>query len=234
MKEGCKDELTTHWHMNTLRIISVPLRSMRTSTQATKAMQNLSRLLVLIAVFALGGWLAYRFLPPRPKGVENASVLLEQIRTVAKLSTVEGEFSEIYNYDEYQGYFTFFWDKKVLVRVRATVAAGYNLEKMTVEADAATHTIRIRNVPAPEILSIDHSLDYYDISTGIFTNFTEADYNRIHQRAKDLIREQAERSTLLQSAREQGDKIFGTIRFLGESNGWKVDIETPSPSLWKR
>jgi Protein of unknown function (DUF4230) len=88
-------------------------------------MKSFTQLLLAALAFCLGGFFTYKyFTPSRP--VENASVLLEQIRTVAKLSTVEGQFSEIYNYSEYQGYFTFFWDKKVLVRVRATVSAGYD------------------------------------------------------------------------------------------------------------
>ncbi|MDX1910152.1 MAG: DUF4230 domain-containing protein, partial [Saprospiraceae bacterium] len=96
---------------------------------------RLPQFLLLLAAFLIGGWLSWRYFSSGPKPVEDASVLLEKIQTVAKLSTVEGTFSEIYNYSEYQGYFTFFWDKKVLVRVRATVSAGYNLERLQVEAD---------------------------------------------------------------------------------------------------
>ena len=81
---------------------------------------------------------------------------------------MEGTFSEIYNYSEYQGYFTFFWDKKILVRVRATVSAGYDLERLQMEADPIIKTIHISGLPKPEILSIDHTLDYYDISEGAF------------------------------------------------------------------
>ena len=36
-------------------------------------------------------------------------MLLEKIQAVSKLITVEGQFSEIYNYSEYQGYFSLLW-----------------------------------------------------------------------------------------------------------------------------
>ena len=178
----------------------------------------------ILFAFILGGWLAYRIFAPQPKPVESASILLERIRKVVKLTTVEGEFSEIYSYSEYSGYFTWLWDKKALVRVNATVAAGYDLTTLKIEADSSARVLRIGPLPEPQILSIDHTLDYYDVSTGFFTAFSPEDYNRMNQRAKDLIREQALKSNLLPSAKEQADKIFEIVRFMAESTGWRVEI----------
>lgn len=183
-----------------------------------------SQFLVIVIAFLVGGWLSWRYFSAGPKSVEDSSVLLEKIQTVAKLSTVEGTFSEIYNYSEYQGYFTFFWDKKILVRVRATVSAGYNLERMHMEADPVSKTIYMGGLPKPEILSIDHSLDYYDISEGLFTSFSPEDYNRINQRAKDLIRDNALKSNLLTQADEQGAKMLDLVRFMVESAGWHLEV----------
>ncbi|MCC7466053.1 MAG: DUF4230 domain-containing protein [Saprospiraceae bacterium] len=181
--------------------------------------------LLVIAAFLLGGWLSWRYLTSQgAKPVEDSTVLLEKIQAVAKLSTVEGTFSEIYNYSEYQGYFTFFWDKKVLVRVRATVSAGYDLEKLNITADAATKTIRMSGLPKPQILSIDHNLDYYDISEGLFSSFSPEDYTRINQRAKDLIRDSALRSNLLTEADKQGAKMLDLMRFMIEGAGWKLEV----------
>ncbi len=178
----------------------------------------------LLLTFVLGAWLTYRYLAPRSRPVENASVLLEKIRAVVKLTTVEGDFSEIYNYNEYSGYFTWLWDKKALVQVNATVAAGYDLGNLNITADSVAHVLRIGPLPDPQILSIDHTLKYYDLSTGLFTEFSPEDYNRMNERAKDLIREQALKSDQLPSARKQADQIFEIIRFMAESTGWKVEI----------
>jgi hypothetical protein len=142
---------------------------------------------------------------------------------VCKLTTGEGQFSEIYNYNEYQGYFTWLWDKKVLVRVQATVSAGYDLDNLQLEVDSAARVIRLRALPEPQILSIDHTMDYYDISNGLFTEFSAEDYNRIQARAKGLIREQALKSNLLPAARTQGEKIVELIRFMAEGAGWKTE-----------
>lgn len=185
--------------------------------------KNFSRILLLLATFLLGGWLSYRYFAPHSKPVEDSAVLLEKIQEVAKLITVEGEFSEIYNYSEYQGYFTMLWDKKVLVRVRAKVSAGYDLNNLHMEADPATKTIRMSALPEPEILSIDHTLDYYDISEGLFASFSPEDYNRINQKAKDLIRDEALKSGLLDAARTQAGQMLDLVRFMAESAGWKVE-----------
>jgi hypothetical protein len=181
-------------------------------------------LLPILLAFLVGGWLSWHYFSSGPKGVEDSSVLLEKIQAVAKLSTVEGTFSEIYNYSEYQGYFTFFWDKKVLVRVRATVSAGYDLEHLNIVADPSTKTIRMSGLPKPEILSIDHTLDYYDISEGLFASFTPEDYTRVNQRAKDLIRDNAQKSSLLKEADVQGAKMLDLMRFMIEGAGWKLQI----------
>ena len=157
-------------------------------------------------------------------------MLLEKIQAVTKLITVEGQFSEVYNYSEYQGYFSMFWDKKVLVRVRATVSAGYDLNHLNLEADPQTKVMRMSALPEPQILSIDHTLDYYDISEGLFASFTPEDYNRINQRAKDLIRDQALKSSLMPAARDQAAKMLDLIRFMVESAGWRLDIRDVPPS----
>jgi hypothetical protein len=182
-------------------------------------------LVLLVAAFLLGGWLSWKYFDSkRAKPSEEATVLLEKIRAVTKLSTVEGTFSEVYNYSEYQGYFTFFWDKKVLVRVRATVSAGYNLEHLNIQAEPNTKTIRINGIPKAEILSIDHELDYYDISEGIFNSFKPEDYNRINKRAKDLVRDQAMKSNLLSLAEEQGAEMLELLQFMVEGAGWHLEV----------
>ena len=188
-----------------------------------KTMRSTSFLTILIA-FLIGGWLSWRYFSSGSRPIEDSTVLLEKIQAVAKLSTVEGTFSEIYNYSEYQGYFSFLWDKKILVRVRATVSAGYNLERLNMEADPVTKTIRMSGLPKPEILSIDHSLDYYDITEGLFASFTPEDYTRINQRAKDLIRDSAMKSTLLSEADVQGAKMLDLVRFMVEGAGWKLQV----------
>jgi predicted SPOUT superfamily RNA methylase MTH1 len=163
---------------------------------------------------------------------ENSTVLLERIRQAAKLVTVEGYFSEIYDYKDYYGYDLSFFRKKALMRVKAKVSVGYDLEKMKITADQATKTIRITGVPPAEIISIEHDLDYYDVQEGIFNSFSPEDYNKLNANAKNFIREQALKSDLTQQAARQRNFIFETMRFMAESTGWKLETEgIQNPSL---
>jgi hypothetical protein len=151
------------------------------------------------------------------------------MQTVAKLVTVEGYFTELYSHKDYWRYDWWIFRKKALLRVKARVSVGYDLEGLDIKADTATKTITIRNIPKePEIISIDHSIDYYDISEGSFNTFTPEDYNKLNKKARDLIEQKAKESDLIKQAREQGIEIINLIQFIGESAGWTVQQESAS------
>jgi len=154
---------------------------------------------------------------------EQSQVLLEKIKTVAKLVTVEGYFSEVYDYQDYWKYDISPLRKKALVRIKAKVSVGYDLTQMKIEAFPDQKKMVISNLPDPSILSIDHDLDYYDISQGTFNSFTEADYNKINRNAKEMIRKNAETSDLFIAAEVQSNQLLDIIRFMVEGAGWTID-----------
>lgn len=152
-------------------------------------------------------------------------VLLERIKQVAKLVTVEGYFSEIYDYKDYYGYDLSLFRKKALIRVKAKVSVGYDLEKMKVTSDPTTQTIRLSGIPAAEILSIEHDLDYYDVQEGFFNEFSTEDYDKLNASAKEFIRKKALESDLVKTATTQRNSLLETMRFMTESMGWKLEVE---------
>ncbi|HNE49242.1 MAG TPA: DUF4230 domain-containing protein, partial [Saprospiraceae bacterium] len=83
----------------------------------------------------------------------------------------------------------------------------------------------ISSIGKPQILSVDHKLDYYDISQGTFNSFTSEDYNRMNQNAKDFIISKVKESDLMNQAGEQMDGIIETIKTLTESRGWQIVVE---------
>lgn len=182
-------------------------------------------ILLIVVVFALGGLAGWYFFAPKKTSVEESQVLLERVRSVMKLVTVEGQYSEIYSHSDYQGAFTFFWDKKMLIRVSATVAAGYDLEQMRMEADPEKKVLYMSGLPEPKVLSIDHKIDYYDISEGVFTSFSPQDYTRINDRAKEIIREKAQ-IQLLPAARQQAGTTLDMIRTMLEGAGWRLEVSS--------
>lgn len=187
-------------------------------------MSRVSNSIFLLIAFGLGAFVAQQWNTSNSKATEEASVLLERIEAVAKLVTVEGHFSEIYDYNDYKGAFPLFWDKKALIRVQAKVLAGYDLESLEVRADEASRTIFIKNIPKVELLSIDHRLDFYNIQEGLFSNFSQSDHNKIQAQAKQFIAQKARESTLLESAEQEGQNSIEVIRFMVQGMGWTLVV----------
>ncbi len=156
---------------------------------------------------------------------EKSQILLEKIKTVAKLVTVEGYFSEVYSYEDYWKYDISLFQKRALIRVKGKVSVGYDLTKMNIEALPNQKTLIISNLPDPEIISIDHDLDYYDISEGTFNSFTKEDYNKMNRNAKEKIREQVAQSDLFLAAEKQSNDMLDLIRFMVEGAGWKLKFQ---------
>lgn len=191
---------------------------------------------LIFAVLLFGaGFMTHKYLVSVKEitAQEQSKVLLDKIRAVAKLVTVEGNLSEIYNHKDYWGYDFFPFQKKVIILVDAKVSVGYDLQKMNLRSDALTKTVTISSLPAPEILSLDHDLKYYDISESTFNRFTAKDYTELQGKAKDFIRQKAEESELKRSASAQGNKLIDMIRFMVEGAGWKFEIENTSVPILK-
>lgn len=188
--------------------------------------------IVLLAALAFGGgvWVTRRlYATTEQKTHENSTILLERIQKVTKLVTVEGYFSEVFDHKSYWLYNISPFRKQALIRIKAKVSVGYDLGKMTIKANEATRTITISNLPKPQILSIDHDLDYYDLSQGTFNSFTAEDYTRLNQKAKEYIDRKAKESDLFQQAEAQGIQIIEIIEMMAKASGWNVVREVAMP-----
>jgi Protein of unknown function (DUF4230) len=193
---------------------------------------NLLYLLGLIVALILGVYIAnwwYRDNMPQRK--EESQVLLEHIKNVTKLVTVEGYFSEIYSEEDTKSYYLFSSTKRILIKVKAKVSAGYDLSNMKIDADATTKTLRISNIPDPSIIAVEPEISYYDIANGVFNTFTTEDYTRLNKKAVDTIRTQASQSNFMNTVKTQGIKNFDAIRALAEGMGWKVVFDNSTLQL---
>ena len=186
----------------------------------------------LLAAFLIGFQVKNWFVGKTEKKVtENATVLIEKIQKATKLITVEGTFSEIYDYQDYYGYDLSLFRKKALIRVKAKVSVGYDLEKIKITSNNEKKLIVISEIPPPELLSIEHDLDYYDIQEGMFNPFTKEDYNKLNANAKNFIRQKAQESELFDQATLQKNNLFEMIQLMVESAGWRLVIEEGKETL---
>ncbi|WP_297090177.1 DUF4230 domain-containing protein [uncultured Draconibacterium sp.] len=154
-------------------------------------------------------------------------LLLEKIKQVCKLITVEGEFSEIFTHrDEKNLFFKLFQtEKKALLIVKAKVMIGFDLTKINIEINTPKRQVRLSQFPEPEILSIDNDLEYYDVQKGIINKFTETDLTNMNKKSKEFIREKVQNSHLVQIAKNQANDTISLIRQLIESVGWELVAE---------
>ena len=155
----------------------------------------------------------------------QSTVLLERIKSVCKLITVEGDFAEIYKYENTKEHFMSLVSskKKALIVINAKAQIGYDLKKILMHADEQQKKIVLTNFPKPEILSIEPDLEFYDIKNGLFNTFKPDDLTTLNQEAKEHIREKIPQSGLMDTAGREALEAVLLIEKIVETIGWKLD-----------
>ncbi|MBL7473855.1 DUF4230 domain-containing protein [Robertkochia sediminum] len=181
--------------------------------------------------FLLGGlgmyWLftIWRSRKSREVTHSQSVVLLEKIRNVCKLVTVEGEFAEIYQYENVKERFLKLISskKKALLVINARVQVGFDLKKIRLQADEGSKKIIMKEFPQPEVLSIEPDVKYYDIKEGLFNWFKTDDLSAVHQEAREHILSKVPESGLLDNARKEALDAVLMIESMVQAIGWKLD-----------
>lgn len=172
-------------------------------------------------------WLFSLFRKKRSKEIteHQSTVLLDKIRSVCKLVSVEGDFAEIYHYENTKDSFMslFRSKKKALIVIKAKAHIGYDLSKLDLKADTETKRIILNHFPQPEVLSIEPDLQFYDIKNGIFNSFSPTDLTQLNQEAIHHIKEKIPESGLMETARKEALQAVLLVEKIVETIGWKLD-----------
>ncbi|NNG08895.1 MAG: DUF4230 domain-containing protein [Arenibacter sp.] len=154
---------------------------------------------------------------------ENSMLIQEQIKKVSKLIVTEGHFAEVYNYKDSQQLFgpLITADKKALVVVNAEVAVAYDLSLIEFEMDEETKTLRILNIPKPEI-KINPDFEYYDVSSDYLNQFNADDYNKIKRNVNASLLRKIESSSLKSNAENRLLSELSKFLLLTNSMGWTL------------
>ncbi len=181
--------------------------------------------LVLGAIAMYWAYSFFRKKQSKELTVHQSHVLLEKIKSVCKLVSVEGDFAEIYKYENTKEHFMSLLSskKKALVVINAKAQIGYDLKKLIMNADNERKKITLTNFPQPEILSIETELEFYDIKNGMFNSFSPNDLTTLHQEAKNHIREKIPVSGLMDTARKEALEAVLLIESIVATIGWKLD-----------
>lgn len=166
----------------------------------------------------------------KKKNLVNAQsvLLLDKIKKVCKFITVEGDFAEIYHYEDIKERFLKLVSskKKALVVINAKAHVGYDFSKIILKAENDKKRIILEYFPEPEVLSIETNLNYYDKSDGLFNKFEAADLTGLHKEAKQHIQDKIPESGLIQIAQKEALETILLIETIVETIGWKLDYSS--------
>ncbi len=159
-------------------------------------------------------------------GIETQStILMDKIRSVCKLVTVEGDFAEIYHYENIKEKFfsLFTGKKKALILINAKAHVGFDLSQIVLESDLRNKRIVMTQFPEPKLLSIETDFKYYDKKEGWFNPMTSSDLTEINQEAKQFIIDKIPDSGLLQAANKELITAISLMETVASTIGWTVD-----------
>lgn len=170
----------------------------------------------------------------KDKTETQSVVLMEKIRTVCKFITVEGDFSEIYHYENVKDKWmnVLLGKKKALVLIEAKAHVGFDLTKIKMQANTQTKTITLTNFPEAELLTVETDFKYYDKKEGWANPFTATDLTEINKEAKQHIIDKIPSSGLLSEASNQALETIQLMEKLVETISWKLDysaLTVPAP-----
>ena len=156
---------------------------------------------------------------------KQSTVLLDKIKSVCKLVSVEGDFAEIYHYENTkEGFMNLLSSKKkALIIVKAKAHIGYDLKKLKMKADNERKKIILDAFPEPEVLSIEPDLQFYDIKNGLFNSFKPEDLTNLNVEAKEHIKQKIPESGLMDTARKEALQAVLVVEKIVETIGWTLD-----------
>ena len=199
--------------------------------------KKLINVIILLGIFLFGAWVARLYYQePQITTETDATVLIQNIKDVCKLVTIEAELQEIFDeksnrnvtvYLPLPTNFTF--SKKASIEVVGKVLVGYDLEKITIDVDSINKILFIGNLPNPEIISIEHDVKYRSLDESFFNEFTPNDFTQLNKSAKAVLKQKAIEEKLLDRAEEQGNEVLRVIQFMAKGFGWEAKIQPLTP-----
>ncbi|MGB0863195.1 MAG: DUF4230 domain-containing protein [Saprospiraceae bacterium] len=194
-------------------------------------MKSFTNLIIVLIVF-IAGFLLGKSLDSlwesKTMQQQESVILLEKIKTVSKLVTVEGYFSEVYKSREWEKRFGFNLNFALFVqdarlRVNAKALVGFDLSKMTFQTFPDKKLLVISELPEPEILSVEPEIIYEKLYEGYFNEYTKEERTKLNKRAVDFIKNEVlKNTTLRETAIENGYENLKLIELIAKDAGWEV------------
>lgn len=163
-----------------------------------------------------------QFMNPTPTVVPDPVTLIHEVRTLARLETIQYSIEKVVTADKGQGSLEFLFGDQLIFVAHGVVIAGVDLGKLEVDDlwwDAGILYVRL---PDPEIFvaTLDNDKSYiYDRDTGLFTKGDIHLETAARQVAEDEIEKAAQEDGILNFARVNAESyLFRLFNTLGISD----------------
>lgn len=176
--------------------------------------------LLVGAILGLGFAIAYRR-PPPSTSVDSAAIV-EAVTKIARLATVEVQVADVVKYEEVKTIAVVFnVPKNATLRIRGRVLGGFDLASgTTVTADVTSKTVHV-SLPAPQVLAVDETVEWFDERSGWLNPITPADRTRWAAWAKGALSRSAKDAGLYAKATEHAREL---VTNAAAAFGWKADV----------
>ena len=190
---------------------------------------------LLGAAVVVVGLLALRRLEDRRVESESHSVV-EAVRKVARLTTVEANVSSWQLRREARNLFGFFpikCEKTIAIFFRGKVAAGFDFDRpgsldVAFSASPSERRVLVR-MPRPRILYIDAPAPELVVADGSLCNRLEpGDYQKLHNEARSAVEREAVKQGVLQKAEAHARELVGAVT---RPFGYEAEIQIADPPL---
>jgi hypothetical protein len=167
------------------------------------------------------------------KSKEQSVILLEKIRHVSKLITVEGDFNEVMHFEDVKNSLMNIISskKKAIVLANAKVFIGFDMKKVVYELNPEKRQIHVVFFPEPEVLSIETEVEFYDVKNGLFNKFDASELTELNKKIKQNILEKIPETDLLGKAKLKALDNINIMEQMVSTFGWQLKnnttIETP-------
>ena len=169
-----------------------------------------------VLLFALG----FRAGKAARSGPGSAPVV-SAVRRIARLATVQMEISDVLRVEEVKTILVFDVPKNATLRLRGKVLGGFDLDRgFDVEADEVHRVVRVR-LPAPQVLSVDDRLEWFDEKSGFLNPITPDDRTRWTTWARAALARSAKDAGLFDAASRHAGELFSDA---AAAFGWTARV----------
>ena len=172
-----------------------------------------------------------QLLRPTPTVIVDPVTIIHQVRSLARLETIQYSVEKVITAESGQGQFGFLFGDRLLLVAHGRVIAGVDLEKLGPENLRVEDNVLFVNLPEPEIFiaTLDNEKSYiYDREKGILTSGDVNLETIARQAAEQEIEKAALEDGILELARQNAENYLSRLfRDIGKYS--EVIFERPTP-----